>query len=278
MCELLAVCSRFPARINLSFQELACHGGWTGPHRDGWGVAYHDEGEIRMLREGCPAAASPWADLVARADLRSTVVVAHIRLATQGSRALRNTQPFARELGGRMHVFAHNGDLGDRARWARLPLGTFRPIGETDSEHAFCHLLGGLASLWLDSTGLPPLEERLAQIRRFADAIVDLGPSNFVYSDGDTVFVHGDCRRHDGEKTPRPPGLFALWRNFAGEEAVVRSSGLLFESDLRDQQAVLVASTPLSREGWIPLPRYEVLALRGGRLVASAARPVSVGV
>ncbi len=278
MCELLAVCSRFPARVNLSFQELACHGGWTGPHRDGWGVAYHDEGEIQLLREARPAAASPWADFVARAELRSTIVVAHVRLATQGSRALRNTQPFARELGGRMHVFAHNGDLGDRSRWSRLALGTIRPIGETDSEHAFCHLLGILGSLWLDSKELPSLEDRLSRVRQFADTLVDLGPSNFVYSDGDTVFVHGDCRRHDGEKTPRPPGLFALWRNFLGEEAVVRSSGLVFESELRDQQAVLVASVPLSREGWIPLPRYELLALRGGRLVASSPRAACVDV
>jgi len=46
---------------------------------------------------------------------------------------------------------------------------------------------------------------------------------------------------------------------------------LLLELDGRDQRAVLVASVPLTREGWIPLPRHEVLALRGGQLVASSA-------
>jgi predicted glutamine amidotransferase len=35
-------------------------------------------------------------------------------------------------------VFAHNGTV----RSARdLPLGRFRPIGSTDSEHAFCAML-----------------------------------------------------------------------------------------------------------------------------------------
>jgi len=35
----------------------------------------------------------------------------HIRHATRGGVSLANTQPFVRELGGRTHVFAHNGDL-----------------------------------------------------------------------------------------------------------------------------------------------------------------------
>jgi hypothetical protein len=47
--------------------------------------------------------------------------------------------PFSRELWGRNWVFAHNGQLRGVKR---LPLGHYRPIGTTDSEHAFCWLLG----------------------------------------------------------------------------------------------------------------------------------------
>jgi predicted glutamine amidotransferase len=39
MCELLAMSARLPAPLHLSMTELARHGGETGPHRDGWGVA-----------------------------------------------------------------------------------------------------------------------------------------------------------------------------------------------------------------------------------------------
>ena len=40
--------------------------------------------------------------------------------------------------GGLAHVFAHNGDLDPARLRARLPLGAYRPIGEADSEYAFC--------------------------------------------------------------------------------------------------------------------------------------------
>ena len=39
------------------------------------------------------------------------LAISHIRHAARGSLSLANTQPFTRELAGRSHVFAHNGDL-----------------------------------------------------------------------------------------------------------------------------------------------------------------------
>jgi len=47
-----------------------------------------------------------------------------------------------RELWGRYWVFAHNGDLKDYA--PRLH-GNFRPVGDADSERAFCWLMQELA-------------------------------------------------------------------------------------------------------------------------------------
>ena len=60
-----------------------------------------------------------------------------------GARVYRNTQPFIRELGGRMHLFAHNGWLPPYLRQGRLrnPSRPFNPVGDTDSEEAFCDLL-----------------------------------------------------------------------------------------------------------------------------------------
>ncbi len=137
MCELLAISARFPTTIHLSLDELARHDGDTGPHRDGWGVAYLQDGDALVLREPDAASASRLLACAKHTTLRSATVVAHVRRATQGARMLRNTQPFARELGGRMHVFAHNGMLpGIEDDW-RFSTRRFRRIGDTDSEHAF---------------------------------------------------------------------------------------------------------------------------------------------
>ena len=53
--------ARFPTTVHLSMTELARHGGDTGPHRDGWGLAYLEGGDAcvferapleRLAKEG----------------------------------------------------------------------------------------------------------------------------------------------------------------------------------------------------------------------------------
>lgn len=270
MCELFGISSRHPARISICLHQIARHGGLVGPHEDGWGVAYYQDRAVRLIREPGPAWGNRWVRFLQEQALESPLVVSHIRHATQGSRTLSNTQPYARELGGRMHVFAHNGDLGDVRSGPVLPLGRFRPLGDTDSEHAFCFLLHELEALWLAAVGVPPLEERMRRIRHFADLTAGLGPLNFLYCDGDALFVHGDCRRNPGEADPDAPGLYALWRNFLKEANAFVAQGLRLASCESDDRAVLVASVPLTRENWIPLPRRELLAFSRGMLVAAA--------
>src|SRR5262249_28104228 len=109
MCELLMMSSRIPATVNLELGVLARHGGGEGPERDGWGIAYYQDNDVRLIKDAAPAYESPWVGFVAGLALRSKLVIAHIRRATSGTIALRNTHPFTRELSGRMHVFAHNG-------------------------------------------------------------------------------------------------------------------------------------------------------------------------
>lgn len=60
MCELLGMSARYPTTIHLSLDELARHGGGTGPHRDGWGIAFSQQGDALVVREPEAAVASPW--------------------------------------------------------------------------------------------------------------------------------------------------------------------------------------------------------------------------
>ena len=258
MCELLAMSARFPTTLHRSMAELARHGGATGPHRDGWGIAYLQGGDAQIVREPTPACDSAWLACLQHQDLESAIVLAHVRRATQGPRLLRNTQPFARELGGRMHVFAHNGMLPGIEADPRFRLERFRPVGDTDSEHAFCALVDRLARRWV--RGLPALDERLAEVVAFAAALRELGPANFIYTDGDAVFGHGDRRRDDAGNI-RPPGLHVLCRSCEGV------------SDGEGRQSVaLLASVPLSPERWSPLAEGEVVVLREGRVVQRVSR------
>ena len=111
MCELLRMSSNIPATLSLSLMKLAEHGGLSGPHKDGWGVAYYEGPDVRVIKEAEAAAESEWVRFLKQHDIRSPIVIAHTRRATMGARSYRSTQPFARELAGRMHIFAHNGWL-----------------------------------------------------------------------------------------------------------------------------------------------------------------------
>jgi predicted glutamine amidotransferase len=270
MCELFAMSSRYEADVNLSLEEFSRHGGLAGPHKDGWGIAYYAGRDVRLMKEIEPASDSACVRFIREHPFASPLVVSHIRKATQGALALRNCQPFLRELGGSMHVFAHNGHLAMRRLRSGFPLGAFRPVGETDSEYAFCALLERLRRLWRGARGVPSLAQRLRVVAAFARALRPLGPANFLYADGDAVFAHGHCRPHaDGI---RPPGLYRLSRRCAAGEARLVTEGLSIESTTpREQSVTLVASVPLTKEaGWQPFGEGELVAARRGRIVARA--------
>jgi glutamine amidotransferase len=263
MCELFGMSARFPTTLRLSFDELARHGGGSGPHRDGWGLALWNDGDALLVREPDAASVSRWVAFLHQEAPRASIAIAHVRRATQGDRGLRNTQPFARELGGRMHLFAHNGMLRGIEDDARFVARRFRRIGDTDSEHAFCALLERLEELW--SRGTPTLEERLRRIRAFASELRSLGPANFLYTDGDAVFAHGH-RRTQEDGSVRPPGLHLLCRSCTSAHDGASLAGIALDPQER-QDVALVASVPLSAERWEPLREGEIIVLRGGKVV-----------
>jgi glutamine amidotransferase len=266
MCELFAMSARRPTTVQLSMTELGRHGGLTGPHRDGWGIGFVDGRDALVIREPAAASDSAWLAFVQRDAPRADIVLAHLRRATQGARLLRNTQPFARELGGRMHLFAHNGMVPGIEADPRFPARRFRAVGDTDSEHAFVALLDRLAPCWEHAP--PSLDARLAVLVPFAAQLRELGPANFIYTDGDAVFAHGHRRRDDlGEL--RPPGLHVLCRRCREDDAGAPLAGVAIAHDAA-QEVALVASVPLSAEAWSPVAEGEIVVLQAGRVVRRA--------
>lgn len=267
MCELLALSSSHPEHLTFSLHTLAAHGGQGMTTRDGWGVAFYQGEDVALFREPFAAGDS---DLVRHLEShgpRTTLAISHIRHATRGAIMLANTQPFARELGGRMHVFAHNGNLSGIENSAALTTGPYRPIGQTDSELAFCALLARLSALW-SGVAPPPLEERATLLAAFAADLRPLGPANFLYSDGDALFAHGDRRIQAASGRIAPPGLWILQRHCAPADPSADQNGGVGISP-GERAAALIASVPLTDEAWRPLSEGELVVVRAGAVVAS---------
>lgn len=257
--------SRLPTTVRFSLEAFARHGGLDGPHKDGWGIAHYVDGDVNLLREAAPAAESACVRFIQDHPFSSALVISHIRKATRGLTMLRNCQPLMRELGGRMHVFAHNGNLAPDGLRERFALGAFHPIGDTDSEYAFCALLEQIRAL-AHGVALADLATRRAVIERFAAELRELGPANFLYCDGDALFAHGH-RRTQADQTIRPPGLHLLQRECLHDADALDASGLSLQF-AGAQSVVLFASVPLTAEpGWRALAEGEVLVVREGAIV-----------
>jgi glutamine amidotransferase len=266
MCELFALSSLLPTKVSFSMAEFSKHGGLTGPHKDGWGIAFYAENDVQIIRETIPAIYSDYIHCLKDYNFSSNLVISHIRLATQGKIHLKNTQPFCRELEGKMHVFAHNGDLKNIETSQKIKLGRYHPLGETDSEYAFCFLMNLMEELWT-SEKLPELGARLEVISYFAAIIRKFGPANFIYSDSEILFIHGHKRTQKDNRGILPPGLFTLCRTCSPETERPKIEGLNLDLGVKTQKVLLAASIPLTDENWIPLAEGEIQAIAYGNVL-----------
>jgi len=238
MCQLLGMNCNVPTDIVFSFTGFAKRGGGSDTHKDGWGIAFFEGTGVRHFVDHEAAVNSPMADLIRRWPIKSKNVIAHIRKATQGHVALENCHPFVRELWGRYWVFAHNGDLKDF-----LPVidGPYQPVGQTDSERAFCYILQTLRRRFGDH--MPPLSELRPALEELAAAISAHGPFNMLLSDGSALFAH--CSTN----------LFYLVRQYPFAKAKLADNDIHIDfsqvTTPQDRVAVIVTEPLTDNETWI---------------------------
>ncbi len=230
MCELLGMNARRPTDVMFSFTGLASR---AGEHKDGFGIAFFEGKGLRHFIDRDSALDSPVAAMVKRYPIQSDNVIAHIRKATQGRVALENSHPFVRELWGRYWVCAHNGDLkGFRPRLH----GAFRPVGDTDSEHAFCWIMQELAKA---HAGVPGVEELTRTLGELLPQPAKHGTFNLLLSNGQALWAHATTKLHWLQRTP-PFGAAQL----ADEDLSVDFAALTQPED----RVVVVATAPLTRD------------------------------
>jgi predicted glutamine amidotransferase len=251
MCQLLGMNCNVPTDICFSFGGFAARGGGTDVHADGWGIAFFEGRGCRLFLDPAPAIHSPVADLVRRYPIKSTNVIAHIRKATQGARALENCHPFLRELWGRYWVFAHNGNLEGVPR---ASAGRYRAVGATDSEAAFCGMLEALSTTF--PAGKPPLADLYAALAEHTRALARLGPLNYLLSDGDHLFAHCATQLH---YVVRQAPFAAA--HLIDEDVTVDFSEL---TTPRDRVAVVVTTPLTDNEVWTAIPPGQLVVFQDG--------------
>ena len=247
MCQLLGMNANVPTDAMFSFEGLARR---AVEHKDGFGIAFFEDRGLRLFVDQHSARESPVAELVRRYPIRSDNVIAHIRKATQGRVALENTHPFMRELWGRYWVAAHNGDLkGFRPRLH----AAFRPVGDTDSEHAFCWLMQELAK---SHAGVPTIGELTLTLRELLPQAAAHGSFNLLLSNGQALWAFCSTRLHFVERA-HPFGRATL----ADDDVSVDFAALTTPDD----RIAIVATEPMTcDERWTAMAPGELRAFVHG--------------
>lgn len=242
MCQLLGMNCNTPTDICFSFTGFQARGGATDVHADGWGIAFFEGRGCRLFLDPQPSSTSPVAELVRRYPIRSKHVIAHIRKATQGVIGLENTHPFMREHWGRYWLFAHNGNLLDFTPC--LDDSSCQPVGQTDSERAFCWLLQALRRRFGNSA--PDAAELFAAIGQLTLDIARHGEFNFLLTNGDWLFAHASTRLSFIVR--QAPFRLA---HLSDQDVTVDFSALATPND----RVAVIATEPLTdNEAWTEMP------------------------
>ena len=252
MCQLLGMNCNTPTDVTFSFTGFAQRGGNTGDRADGWGIAFFEDRGLRHFVDHQSACASPVAELIRHYPIKSRNVISHIRKATQGEIALENCHPFVRELWGRYWVFAHNGDLKDFH--PRLH-AAFHPVGNTDSERAFCWIMQELAK---SHAGVPTVAELTLTLRELAPRIARHGTFNFLLSNGEALWAHASTNLHYVER--RHPFAHA---QLADEDLSMDFSSVTTPND---RVAVVVTAPLTTNEAWTAFAPGELKVFVDGAL------------
>jgi predicted glutamine amidotransferase len=199
---------------------------------------------------------APRRGFIAQNPIKTLLAIGHVRKKTRGPISLANTHPFVRELWGRQWVFAHNGTV----RGARkLELGRFEPIGTTDSERAYCHLLHTL------SDAFPTYPRKVTDLWEvIADAARRIGTSgsfNFLLGDGRHLYARCATKLcYIVRRAPFGPA------KLADEDVTIDFSQVTTPTD----RVAVVSTVPLTtNEAWTQGDPGTMWVFDGGRLRAT---------
>jgi glutamine amidotransferase len=255
MCELLGMSANVPTDICFSFSGLIKRGGVTGPHRDGWGIAFYQGKGVHEFKDPNPSCQSQIAQFIRGFPIKSKTVISHIRLANSGRICLENTHPFSRELWGRYWCFAHNGQLKG---FKLETLGRYRPVGTTDSEHAFCWLLENIYQRFGDK---PPQRPQTFWrfLHRCCNELMSYGVFNMLLSD--SRYLYAFCSNKLTWITRQAPFGKAQLRD---EDLVVDFS----QETTPDDIVTVVSTEPLTHdETWHKMSPGQLQVVENGQLI-----------
>ena len=262
MCELFGVCANMEVDIKFTWRGFVKKG---SKNPDGWGIGWYVEVNGKrvasVIKQPIPSVESYLALNISELDVRSNIIISHVRRATEGDACYVNTHPFVRKIVRSFNtgkwdewIFAHNGGLSKEFRES-IRLSKFKPIGDTDSEFAFCYIAESIE-------GIYRIGDLFLRLYELADEIKDFGNFNILFSNSRYLFVYSKHDKNDMYYVKRHPPHSA-YVHLADED---------FSADLGkikalSEYACLISTKKLTNERWIKFYPKKLYIFRDGELV-----------
>lgn len=270
MCDLLGMSFVNPVNARISLDAFQISG---DKNPDGWGLGYYKGEILQVIKEAEPAIQSGLYDFV-EAYTESKVYISHIRRSTRGSRSYLNTHPFYRKLVVNdlryEWLFAHNGTLNELAH---LELNKLNPLGETDSEHAFCYILQSIFNRGITSWKKDDfvfIESILRDINSGQNEL------NCIFSNGSLLFCYSDEKKHNNglryTKELATSGRIDLVSQGAKLGLIDIQSANVSGSMIQDNTGYIIVTRELTGENWAEFDNGELIVFNDGRIVYPSDR------
>lgn len=234
MCRLLGVIANKPVDLEFSLERFKEFAKWNP---DGWGIGWFEGRRPKIFKQGISAIADESKFPILSKEVRSKIIIVHVRKGTGAEPAERNSHPFKYEN----WIFAHNGYI-DRDYLLSLLNAKYKSEinGETDSEVYFHWIIQ-----CIDEEG-----DVVRGIKRAIEYVVKREHSglNFLLSDGYNLYAFRYSSHSRNYYT-----LYMLRRSPSNQGLVELSkeTGALLQSKtLKGEKAVLVCSEKLTNEKW----------------------------
>ncbi len=259
MCELLGMSANVPTDICFSFSGFLHRGGGTGPHRDGWGIAFYEAGGYRDFRDPHPSVDSPIARLICDYPIKSHVVISTSARPMSGKCGWPTPIPLPGKCGGAMVLCS---------QWSAQPrmvesASVVLSAGGDYRQRTCLLLVDGRTASGLSRP--PDDPEALWQyLHRLCEHLRTYGVFNLLLADGEHLYTY--CSTKLAHITRRAPfGRASL----SDAELAVNFA----EHTTPDDVVSVIATEPLTdNENWVRMMPGELLVWRDGDIQGAIIR------
>jgi len=229
---------------------------------DGWGLSVYPDGQCTIEKDSLSMMKSPKAlNLIARSDLKSKLLLAHVRNKNNSIINDENCHPFHCEYQNKTYSYVHNCYLINNMRKDyiianRITPRHFHPISTNQAEKIFCYIMDELKENQIIDWNHDSFEF----LNQTFNNINNNRLLNAIMSEGEYLFVYLSDLGY---------GIYAVQRNINTKEIKMNKTKTThhFDSSFDHEEGWLFCTSKLTDENWIQLENAKLHVYKDGQKV-----------